>query len=183
MKIIGIDLAGQTTNPSGLATLSGRTFRTRLIYSDAQIIDFCTREQPALVAIDAPLSFPTRGNLRDADASLIKRGLRVFPPTFTGMRSLTKRGILLAKKLGAIKIRAIEVHPRTSGLIMFKTPDRERWITELGRMGFRLEGGSSRHELDAVIAAVTGALHLRRKTEEVGKSAEGKIVIPLPQAP
>ncbi len=182
MKIIGIDLAGHQTNPSGFALLSGRTFKTRLVHSDKEIINLCMQEQPALVAIDAPLSLPVRGNLRNADASLIKRGLRVFPPTFAGMRSLTERGIHLAKKLRARKIRVIEIHPRTSGIILFKTPNREQWVTKLRRKEFRFEGGKRQHEIDASLAAFTGALHLQGKTEEIGNAKEGTIVIPLRRA-
>ncbi|MDI6642586.1 MAG: DUF429 domain-containing protein [Candidatus Hodarchaeaceae archaeon] len=180
MKVIGIDLAGLATNPSGFAILVGRTFKTQLIYSDEQMIELCVKEKPDLVAIDAPLSLPKRGNLRDADLSLIKRGLRVFPPTFTGMRSLTARGILLTKKLRTRKIKVIEIHPRTSGITIFKTANRSQWRKKLKKMGFCLRGGKSRHELDAVLAAFTGTLHLRGKTEEIGKVGEGTIVIPLP---
>ncbi len=182
MKIIGIDLAGRSTNPSGFALLSGRTFKTQLVYSDKQMIDLCTKARPAIISIDAPLGFPERGNLRKADVSLIKRGLRVFPPTFAGMRSLTERGIRLAKKLRARKIRVIEIHPRTSGVVLFKTANRDRWIKKLREMGFRFEGGNSQHEMDAALAALTGAIHIRGKTEEIGDLKEGTIVIPLRQA-
>ena len=176
--IIGIDLSGRAANPSGLATLSGRTFKTRLVYPDEEIIELCKRERPSLVAIDAPLSFPKRGNLRNADASLIKRGLRVFPPTFAGMRSLTQRGANLARELRARKIHVIEIHPRTSGVLLFKTWDRKLWVTRLKKMGFRFEGGKSQHEIDAVLAAMTGMLHLQGKTEGVGDVREGTIIIP-----
>jgi len=182
MKIIGIDLAGCPTNPSGFALLSGRTFKTQLVYSDRQMIDLCTKERPAIVSIDAPLSLPERGNLRKADLSLIKRGLRVFPPTFAGMRSLTERGILLAKKLRTRKIKIIEIHPRTSGVVLFKTANRDQWVKKLREMGFRFKGGNSRHEMDAVLAALTGSLHIRGKTEEIGNIKEGTIIIPLRQA-
>ena len=180
MKVIGVDLAGLATNPSGFAVLSGRTFRTRLVHSDAEMIDLCVAEEPDLVAIDAPLSLPRRGNLRNADLSLIKRGLRVFPPTFAGMRSLTSRGIFLSKKLHAKKIKVIEIHPRTSGILIFKTDDRNQWMRKLKKMGFHLYGGKSRHELDAALSAHTGALHLRGKTEAMGRVEEGTIVVPLP---
>ena len=178
MKVIGIDLAGLATNPSGFSILMGRKFVTRLIYSDEQIIYLCSVEKPDIVAIDAPLSLPKIGNLRKADLSLIKRGLRVFPPTFGGMRSLTKRGTNLAKKLRARKIRVIEIHPKTSGLILFKTDDRVHWITKLKKQNFRFEGCKSQHEIDAVMAALTGLLHLKRKTEKVGTQKEGTIIIP-----
>lgn len=178
MKAIGIDLAGRSTNPSGFALLSDRKIETRLIYSNDEIIELCTRERPSAVAIDAPLSLPKRGNLRKADSLLIKRGFRVFPPTFGGMRSLTERGIHLAKELRAKKIKVIEIHPRTSGLILFKTSSRERWMTELREGGWQLGKSASEHEIDAAMAALTGALYLSKKTEEVGAAHEGMIIVP-----
>jgi predicted nuclease with RNAse H fold len=182
MKAIGIDLAGRPANPSGFAVLSGRVFSTQLVYSDGQVIDLCIKERPAIVSIDAPLSLPGRGNLRKADLSLIRRGLRVFPPTFAGMRSLTERGVRLAKKLRERKIRVIEIHPRTSGMMLFGTSDRGRWVARLKKIGFQFKGGSSRHEVDAALAALTGALHIRGKTEEIGDVREGTIIIPLRRA-
>lgn len=181
VKIIGVDLAGRPTNPSGFALLSNRKISTRLVYSDKEIVELCTRESPALIAIDAPLSLPMRGNLRTADGELIKRGLRVFPPTFAGMRSLTERGIKLATELRTKNLQVIEIHPRTSGILFFKTPDRGRWVTKLRKKGVKLKESVSKHEIDAAMAALTGALHLQKKTEEVGDAKEGTIIIPRRQ--
>lgn len=178
MKIIGIDLAGRATNPSGFAVLSDHRVDVRLIHPDEEIIELCAREHPDLVAIDAPLSLPKRGNLRKADASLIGRGLRVLPPTFAGMRSLTERGMRLACMLRAKGLQVIEIHPRTSGVLLFKTPDRRRWVAELRGEGIKLKESASEHEIDAALAALTGALYLQKKTEEVGEAEEGTIVIP-----
>lgn len=179
MKVIGIDLAGCAKNPSGFALLSGREIKTGLVYSDDEIIELCIRGRPSVVTIDAPLSMPKRGSLREADASLIKRGFRVFPPTFAGMRRLTERGIRLAKNLRAKRIKVIETHPRTSGMLLFKTPDRKRWVAGLKRGGWRLKENAGEHEIDAAISALTGALYLSGEAEEVGEAREGVILIPL----
>lgn len=181
MKVIGVDLAGRPTNPSGFALLSDQKISTRLVYSDEEIVELCTRERPALIAIDAPLSLPRHGNLRTADSELIRRGLRVFPPTFAGMLSLTERGINLATDLRTKNTQVIEIHPRTSGVLLFKTPDRRRWMTKLWEKGVKLKENASEHEIDAAMAALTGALHIQKKTEEVGGAEEGTIVIPRHQ--
>lgn len=178
VKIVGIDLAGLETNPSGFAVLSGSKFNARILYTDEQIIGECMAERPDVVAIDAPLSLPVQGSLRNADLSLIKRGMRVFPPIFGGMRTLTERGMRLERELRARKVKVIEVHPRTSGLLLFRTGDRIGWTSNLKQMGFSLPGGESRHELDAVMAAMTGLLYLEGRAEEVGDREEGVIVIP-----
>jgi len=178
VKAIGIDLAGLATNPSGFAILEERKFKTQVVHTDEQITYLCIINNPDIVAIDAPLSLPRRGSLRKADFSLIKRGLRVFPPRFGGMLLLTARGIRLAEKLRSNKIKVIEVHPRTSGLLLFKTGDRKQWLAQLRRDGFSFKGAESRHEIDAVMAAVTGLLYLKNKVEEVGAQDEGTIIIP-----
>lgn len=177
-KIVGVDLAGRETNPSGFAVLSGGRLRTVLIYSDEDIENLCVSERPDLVAIDAPLSLPKCGSLRKADTSLIKRGFRVLPPTFGGMKSLTERGMRLAGELRTKGVRIIEIHPRTSGVILFGKAIRRVWVRELEKRGVRFAKGTSEHEIDAAIAALTGALHLQGKTEGVGDASEGIIVIP-----
>lgn len=174
--IIGLDLAGVPKNPSGFARLSNSKFQTSLIYSDDEILEQCTRSDVKLVAIDAPLSLPQQGNLRRADALLIQRGFRVLPPTFGGMRSLTERGMRFASELRAKNLSVIEIHPRTSGMILFKTSDRQQWVAKLKGKGFHLRKNVSEHEIDAAIAALTGILYLQGKTEEVGTIEEGTII-------
>ncbi|MEM2890163.1 MAG: DUF429 domain-containing protein [Candidatus Hadarchaeum sp.] len=178
MKVIGIDLAGLETNPSGFAILVDKKFITQTLHTDEQILENCSAAKPLVVAIDAPLSFPKRGNLRVADLALIKSGFRVFPPKFGGMKSLTTRGMKLASKIKKANIDVIEVHPRTSGLIIFGTDDRKKWVEELKRRGYEFKGETSRHEIDAALAALTAFLYLEKRTEKIGTPNEGIIIIP-----
>lgn len=177
-RVVGIDLAGRGENPSGFAVISDRGLRTGLIYSEKEIEDLCVRERPDVVAVDAPLSLPKRGGLRKADASLIKRGFRLLPPALGGMKALTERGMCLANELRGKGMRVIEIHPRTSGIILFGKSTRKAWGRELEKCGLKLVRGVSEHEIDAAIAALTGMLRLQGKTEEVGEAREGVIVIP-----
>jgi len=176
--VIGLDLAGVSKNPTGVASLSNRKIETKLLYSDAEIVKQCVQSHPNVVAIDAPLSFPERGGLRAADKRLIERGLRVFPPTFAGMKKLTARGIKLAREMRSQGLRVIEIHPRTSGVILFGTAERTKWVWSIRRWGRQLKLGKSEHEIDATVAALTGMLWLKKKTEEIGDQKEGTIVIP-----
>lgn len=178
MIVIGLDLAGLPSNPTGFASLLNRKFETGLVHSDEEIVELCSRSRPALVAIDAPLSPPVSGNLRQADRLLIERGLRVFPPTFAGMKKLTARGIRVAGELLERDVRVIEIHPRTSGKILFRTAERREWLSRLRKKGWMVGQGLGEHEADAVIAALTAWLHLMGRTEEIGNAAEGTIVIP-----
>ena len=178
MIVIGLDLAGLPSNPTGFASLLNRKFETGLVHSDEEIVELCSRSRSALAAIDAPLSLPASGNLRQADKLLIERGLRVFPPTFAGMKKLTARGILLADEFRERGVGVIEVHPRTSGRILFGTAERKEWLKRLRKKGLMVGRDMSEHEVDAIIAALTGWLHLTGRTEEIGTIDEGTIVIP-----
>jgi hypothetical protein len=176
--VIGLDLAGVPKNPSGFALLFGRKIETKFLYPDAEIVEQCVRSRPKVVAIDAPLSLPEHGSLRAADEQLIERGLRVFPPMFAGMKKLTTRGIKLAGEMRSQGLRVIEIHPRSSGIMLFGTAERTRWVSKIRRKGWQLKLGRSEHEIDAVVAALTGMLWLKKKTEEIGDREEGTIVIP-----
>jgi predicted nuclease with RNAse H fold len=141
MRVMGLDLAGMPQNPSGVALLRGKLLRTMLVYEDLEVEELCRREGVRLVAVDAPLSLPARG-FRPSDLALLRMGFRVFPPTFAGMRSLTLRGISLSRRLRGEGVRVIEVHPRTSGRILFGTPNRVEWARLLARRGWRVKGGT-----------------------------------------
>jgi len=180
MKVLGIDLAGKETNPTGIALLSDAGLKTKLVRTDDEILEECRNSSPNLVAIDAPLGFPKKGGLRRADLELISRGHRVFPPIFGGMKFLTQRGARIARKLRAEGFRVIEVHPRTSGKIIFGTHERKKWVSELSGRGMDLKSGVSPHEVDSVLAALTAQFHMQGKSEEVGDPSEGTIIIPRP---
>jgi len=177
MRVMGLDLAGKPQNPSGVALVEGKTVRTFLVWEDSEVEGVCEGERVGLVAMDAPLSLPRNGSLRPSDLALIRMGFRVFPPLFSGMRCLTLRAISLARRLREGGTRVIEVHPLTSGKILFGTSRREEWARQLARRGWEVKGGGGKHELDACLSALTGLLHLRGKTREVGKG-RGRIVIP-----
>lgn len=167
--IVGVDLAGSERRPTGIAFL-GRTLSTKTVHAEEEILEAC--KGAGLVAIDAPLSLPRKGGLREGDRGLIRMGYRVFPPLFSRMRMLTRRGMRLAAKLRREGIRVIEIHPRTSGLILFGAGDRKLWLRKLVKLGVKRT--ASEHELDAALAALTGKLYLEGKTRRVGS-----IVIPL----
>lgn len=177
MKLIGIDLAGKEENPSGISILKNHEIRTDHIYSDKEIIRKSKTINPKLLAFDAPLSFPEESGYRDIDSELINRGYRVLPPTLGGMKSLTERGIQLAEKLRNYNQEVIEVHPRTSGLILFETESREEWISKLSKSRWKVEQELDEHEIDSIIAAVTGYLYLQGNVEKISRE-EGEIIIP-----
>ena len=90
MLIVGLDLAGVETRPTGFCVLRGMDADTFLTHTDAEILGKTMENKPDIVAIDAPLSLPpgrksleerTGVHLRECDRELLKRGIRFFPVT------------------------------------------------------------------------------------------------------
>jgi predicted nuclease with RNAse H fold len=183
--IIGIDLAGKEENPTGLASLENKRVKTCLIYTNREILENITRENPKIVAIDAPLKLPKSGIFRKADKELIKKGYRVFPPGLPAMKTLTLRAIELNRLITGRGIQTIEVHP-TSTRKALNMPAKD-WkeiqgvLKRIGLKGSLNERMLAPHELDAVTAALTGYLHMRGLTETIGDCEEGFIVVPIRQ--
>lgn len=155
-----------------------------LARSDEEIVDFVKSSGPEVVAIDAPLSLPRSGALRECDRRLIGMGIRVFPPAMRGMRVLTARAIELKERLEAMGYRVIEVYPGgAQDLLGIPRKGRgvealKRGLIGLGVRGLRCD--ETGDELDAVTCALTGVAYLRRHYLEVGDPSEGVIILPFP---
>lgn len=163
-KVIGLDLAGSEKNRSGFCLLreefGQRETKSKTIFTDEEIIQEIERLKPDLVAIDAPLT--DKKEDRQCDKELKKYG--ALSLSLPGMQMLAKRGYQLADKIKKMGIPVIEVFPKATERIM----------------GLERETLSkSAHQGDAILAAITGFLHLEKKTKELGDK-EGKIVIPKP---
>jgi predicted nuclease with RNAse H fold len=181
--VIGIDLAGKSKNPTGLAVLDGKSVKIGLVYTNTQMLESIVNNGPALIAIDAPFSLPQRGILRKADAEMIKKGYRVFPPSLPAMKKLTLRTIKMNKLIEEKGFKTIEVHP-TSTCKALDMP-LKNWgkiqniLIQLGLKGDDLEGRALiSHEIDAVIAALTAHLYTNGETEALGTEEEGFIIVP-----
>jgi len=180
--IIGLDLAGNETNPTGWAKVENGTATVCQLYRDEEIIRRTVECRPDIIAIDAPLSMPKSGAMRKADREMHRRGYRVLPPLFPSMKSLTKRAVKIARKLREQRLKVIEVHP-TSTRKALEMPTKD-WrkiqtlLTAIGLKGNHQTRTLTPHEIDALTAALTGILHLQGKTQRVGDKEEGFIVVP-----
>ncbi|MEM2439610.1 MAG: DUF429 domain-containing protein [Candidatus Bathyarchaeia archaeon] len=180
--IIGIDLAGKETNPTGITIWRNKRVETCLVYKNSEILKILLHVKPTIVAIDAPLSLPKNGILRKADRALIKKGYHVFPPGLRAMKTLTLRASELNKLITEMGIKAIEVHP-TSTRKALKMPAKD-WkaiqaiFRRLGVEGIPEDHTLTPHEIDAITAALTAHLHMLGLTEAVGDCEEGFIIVP-----
>ena len=183
MKIIGIDLSGKQDNPTGICVLNQDQVILKTLYHNKDLIDYIKKTNPSLIAVDAPLSLPKGrcclekdcqcaeyGHFRQAEREIRPYG-RVLPLTFRGMKMLTLRGIELIRELKDFQF--IETHPRTSQ----KQLGIKDIKKDLNRI-YKLPSDPTEHELDALLAAVTGYLYLKGECIKLGDPEEGIIVVP-----
>ncbi|MFB0513949.1 MAG: DUF429 domain-containing protein [Candidatus Bathyarchaeia archaeon] len=181
--IVGIDLAGKATNPTGWALLKNKQIQTCHLYTTKEILAHTFNCSPTLVAIDAPLALPKKNAMREADKQMHKLGYPVFPPRFQAMKTLTLRAIRITKKLKERKIHVIEVHPASArkalGIPTKNWKRIQEILQQLGYKGNIEKRMLTPHEIDAVTATLTADLYIKGKTKLVGEPKEGYIVIPL----
>ncbi len=181
--VIGIDLAASSKNPTGMALLKSNVAKTSLVYTDSEILETIVKSHPALVAIDAPLSLPEKGEFfRKADTEMIRKGYRVFPPNLPAMKKLALRAIRLNSLIEEKKYKAIEVHPTSTRKALQMPPKDWKAIQEiLKSLGMKGEVETRplvTHEIDAVTATLTAVLHVKGQTELIGDNKKGYIIVP-----
>jgi len=190
MLVIGLDLAGVESRPSGFCVMQDLRAETCLVYTNEDIIKRIENLKPEIIAIDAPLSLPkgrksleerTGVHLRECDRELLKRGIKFFPITLGPMRKLTGRGIKLKKILESKSFKVIEVYPGGAQDVL-RIHRKQNGLDKLrkGLEKLKINGLNERmtdHELDAVTSALIGKLFLEGKTETFGR-LDGEIVMP-----
>ncbi|MEW6069477.1 MAG: DUF429 domain-containing protein [Candidatus Thermoplasmatota archaeon] len=181
LRSLGIDLAGEEKNRTGICILDNNVTKTFILHTDKEIIECAKATKPDIIAIDAP--FLLKPKIRACDRELKKYG--ALAPTMKSMHALSKRGYLLAKHLKKLNFKVIEVFPTASAKIL-GIYDRDLGVGErkLKTLKLRLANRiTTRHELDALISAYTGSLYLRSLTENIGDEKEGVIVVPKASVP
>jgi len=127
--LLGADLSGPSNHgDTALAWFAAETeslhYRGHLAnVSDAAALELVTMlasRGPVVIGLDAPLSYQDGGGFRPGDA-LLRQTLNalnahyvgVMSPTMARMTSLTLRGVVLARMIGALPDppRIVEVHP------------------------------------------------------------------------
>ena len=177
-RLVGIDLAGSARRPTGIACLEGKLVKLATVYGDEDVIKITVSPKPRLVAIDAPLTPPRRGPLRDVDRMMRRLGFPVLPPGFPGMRQLTARGMILAAFLEEAGVRVIEIHPKSTLRALARRAGVRSAVEAARWAGLRLERPpANKHEEDAILALLTAVLYLRGEAVEV-RGEEGCIVLP-----
>jgi len=204
--LIGIDLTSSRNKPSAYAALDAglSIIRLGLLSTDHEIVATIDKIQPAIVAIDAPLSLPkglccleegcSCGQAlalagRACERQLAKLGIPCF---FTTKKSIIKamvyRAVALKGELCARGHEVIEIYPYATKVRVWGK-DIPKKTTPAGLEFLRqhltaLIPGLERervknHDLcDAPIAAYTAYLYAQGMAEPVGDAEEGLIFIP-----
>ena len=201
--IVGIDLTGSETRPSGVCILQGRTVTTARVGTDQDLFDLARSADADLVSIDSPLSLPAGrtsvfdddpgrkafGIMRECERTLKRRGVNVYPSLIPSMQRLTLRGCALATRLREFGIPVIESFPGAAQDIL-GIPRKRKGLSRLahGLAAFGIEGTFidepvSHDELDAITSAVVGAFFLDGRFEALGSPGEEYLIIPDLNAP
>lgn len=168
MNILGVDLAGKTTNPTGICIVKHGKIEFNTVYSDKQILEISAQLKPNIIAIDAPI-IKGEPRIREADRILKKYG--AFPPSMLSMKSLTLRGSKIAAQLKT-RYKVIEVFPTATAKILGVY--NKNYRETAAKLGIKVK---NKHELDAYLCCLTAKMFLEEKTIEIGNNT-GKIIVP-----
>jgi len=155
-----------------------------VVLEDRKVIYVGTYEECDLdfdfAGIDAPLSLPRRGHLRECERMLLSMGIRVLPPKF--IEGVAKRGMEIADELRRRGVVVYEVYPYATRVILNIAPKankrRARGRMEISKSLKRfLEFNELKNhdELDAAISALTVKMYIEGMGERLRE-----IIIPKP---
>ena len=182
---LGIDLTGSPKRKSAYVLMEKdkRIVDFGFFGDDDEIAGYVLARRPEVIALDAPLTLPLRGNMRGCDKALRRLGMRVFPPLMKGMKKLTLRGSLLAQMLRERGFTVIEVFPRGAQILLgaYTKKDPKTLKMSLEKVtGISLSGLPENLDLlDAFTAAYT-ALSFYSKRFIVVVEEDCEIFFPLP---
>jgi hypothetical protein len=199
LTVLGIDLAGSPKRPTGVCLLRGLRASTSVAHSDEEILA-AAMAGVGLVAIDAPVSLPTRrcclrnncvcagkAHFRECDLELRKFGIKFFPITLGPMRMLTQRGMRLKEEFERRGFEIVETYPGGAqdllGMPRQKDPaGLGRALMRYGITGDIEKESITRDELDAITCALVARLCVKGKHLALGNPSEGQIILPRPKA-
>lgn len=174
IRVCGLDLAGKESNPSGIAFITDGYLEEYLIlYSDKEIISKILANNVSVVAVDAPLSHAE--GYRKVDLKMIKKGFKLLPPGWKGMRMLVKRAINIKKAIENKGIVVVETHPlsalKNTGVFGLK---------ESLSMFINLKNADltnlSKDIVDAIICSAVAWAYIKNEVEIIS-DVDGEIVL------
>lgn len=163
-----------------------------------QAVGLVLESAPDMVCIDSPSGWALRGSSRAAERELARMGISAYAcPTDPGDHPFYRwmrvgfsiyRGLAPAFPLfreGDAAGTAAEVFPAATAALLAgrnKRPSESKVAFRravLGAQGVDESALATLDQVDAALAALTGALALERRTTAVGDPEEGVILLPL----
>ena len=203
-KVIGIDLTGSETKPSGFATMSGVHVETELLLTDNEIVNKIVDVNPLIISIDSPLSLPEGRCCENKDCECAKFGILrycerllrhfnigVYPCLIDSMVNLTMRGIQLADRLRSLRYEVIESYPGVAQDLLQIPRKRnkkgngyEPLLNGLKNFGIKdIKPNISHDEADAITSALVGYFYIANKYVGLGNEKEGFLIVPCLESP
>lgn len=174
---------------------------------DVYILALAESLRPALIAIDAPLGLPlglcclekdclcqplSQDDGRLCERELAKQGIGLFRTTKKSIiKSMVYRGIALKKALEGRGFQVMEVYPYATKVALWGQAEVRTWgkkTTPKGLDSLRehlphripgLDTADLNHDqCDAILAAYTGHLYLKKQARSLGDPEEGAIWVP-----
>lgn len=134
------------------------------------------------VGIDAPLSLPSRGAVRECEKKLLSLGIRLFPSGAPFFREIALIGMRIAEELRAMGLKVFEVYPYATRVMMGIAP-RAKKRSKDGLEKIRSDlsqffaiSDLSHDEIDAILSALTVKEFLEGRGFAV--KGEGEIIVP-----
>lgn len=179
MKVCGIDVG---LRESYAAVIEERKLLSISSFNDVRNAKEIFKCHAA--GIDAPLSFPAYGNLRECEKELLRMGIRLFPSGAEFFRKVAEKGIETASLLKSIGLKVFEVYPYATRFILGigrdvkkqKKSGREKIISDLKNF-VEIKENLNHNEIDAVISALTVSLYYEG-SGRILEGFDGSILIP-----
>jgi uncharacterized protein YprB with RNaseH-like and TPR domain/predicted nuclease with RNAse H fold/dephospho-CoA kinase len=198
LSIVGIDLTGSESKPSGWCHLLYNKANTKQVFSDDDLVAETIKTNPHIISIDSPLSLPKGrtsafdddpvrdefGIMRICERILKRRGVSVYPALIPSMQKLTLRGIQLADRFRKLGYTVIESYPGAAQDILGiprKRASLEYLIKGLSSFGIHGDYETiqvSHDELDAITSAMLGYFFWCGMFEALGTDDENYLIIP-----
>lgn len=113
------------------------------------------------VGIDAPLSLPSKGTLRECEKKLLNLGIKLFPSGALFFREIALMGMKIAEELQSLGIQVFEVYPYATRVMKGIAPKAKK-RSKKGLEELRLALSEiikipalTHDEIDAILSALT----------------------------
>ena len=187
MQWLGIDYGSKLAGTTAVCWKEGSQLHLQQSSknkdADKFILDHVSRLRPQTIYIDAPLSLPSIYSQGTGDNYFYREcdvKLKAMSPMFIG--GLTARGIKLKDDLKKAGVEVNEVYPAAlvRTLLLgeaYKQDLKKFMVTITDLMDAKIPSIGNWHQVDAILAWISGKRHQENRAESHGIPSEGIILV------